>query len=766
MIGAMGTATGANYTVYGADIPDPDPCLTPGVCASNVLFLPGIEGSRLYEGTGCGKSSEEKLWEPLADTLIDILLGAGNDKMRDLFLNASGQSLCSDIYVKEGGVIDTVRGDNIYQTFINEMNGLKTGGDINDWKAVAYDWRLSLDDLVNKGTARDGNVYYSEASSTPYIEQTLRSLARSSKTGKVSIVAHSNGGLVAKKLLDKLGSGTSASLVDKLIMVGVPQSGAPEALGAALVGHNAGIYKYGFPIVSNDVAREFAQNAPMVYHLFPSANYFSSVSSDIDHPVIRFSGAGYNTESTAYGATIDNIAERDNFLLATDGGRTDPVASNLSIPEILSSLLIDYSNTTHVALDAWIPPNGITVSQITGWGADTIAGIDFFTPVLADALTAIDAPRAYRPIFTEDGDGTVPIPSALMIASSTSVKKYWVDLDSYFRDTSIERNHKDLFEIPSLETFIKNIIKNSTSTLPTYISTSQPSPTGRNKLTFLLHSPLTLQFTDGSGNITGIGADNSMTQNIPDSSYGEFGEVKYITVPTGNYTLTMRGQDTGKFMLEMQELSGNSLTTWSTLASVPATSQTLASLTISGGLSTVSPLLVDTNGDGSSVITLTPILGEYVNYVAPVQDPTTIILSRSTTVSTGPTVPMIEATTTVSAEEEEFTNATTSAVTQHAVTNSIESPQASTKILEVTEKPKVEKKLSEPIVVETKKEVIEPDAVEEPQKGNVTPQTASAYDSSNNPLSNILLVIAYVTLIIIGLWYVWKKYFHSRKNET
>ncbi|MFH1178513.1 MAG: hypothetical protein V1711_02205, partial [bacterium] len=43
--------------------PPPDPCDTPEACASNVLFLPGIEGSRLYEGNGCGKGGEEKLWE-------------------------------------------------------------------------------------------------------------------------------------------------------------------------------------------------------------------------------------------------------------------------------------------------------------------------------------------------------------------------------------------------------------------------------------------------------------------------------------------------------------------------------------------------------------------------------------------------------------------------------------------------------------------------------------------------------------------------------
>src|SRR3989344_973321 len=53
-------------------------------CNSNVLFLPGIEGSRLYEGTACDKSAEEKLWDPVADSTIKILRGAGDEKVKRL----------------------------------------------------------------------------------------------------------------------------------------------------------------------------------------------------------------------------------------------------------------------------------------------------------------------------------------------------------------------------------------------------------------------------------------------------------------------------------------------------------------------------------------------------------------------------------------------------------------------------------------------------------------------------------------------------------
>jgi pimeloyl-ACP methyl ester carboxylesterase len=58
--------------------------------------------------------------------------------------------------------------------------------------------------LNNGSQTLDGKIYYrgtNAATSTPYIIQELRRLAATSKTGKVTIIAHSNGGLLAKALL-------------------------------------------------------------------------------------------------------------------------------------------------------------------------------------------------------------------------------------------------------------------------------------------------------------------------------------------------------------------------------------------------------------------------------------------------------------------------------------------------------------------------------------------------------------------------------------
>lgn len=705
----------------------PDPCATPGACVSNVLFLPGIEGSRLYEGVGCiASAAEEKLWDPVAESNFAILRGAGDDKVKKLFLDSTGESVCSDVYAKADGIIDTIHGNNIYKSFIDEMKGLVTDGTIADWKAAAYDWRFSLTDLLNNGAERGGKIFYEESTSTPYIEQTLRALAGSSKTGKVTIVAHSNGGLVAKALLNKLGSEASKSLVDKVILVGAPQSGAPLGMGALLYGLDQGISSWSISILHTDVARELAINSPMAYHLLPSEDYLTSIASDANHPLARFAGEAYSKEISAYGSTISNTDELDNFLLAKEGGREKPKESDVTKAEIGNATLIDYANGQHAALDNWAPPAGIEVDQIAGWGADTIAGIDFYTSPKGKT-------RQYDPIITEDGDGVVPVPSALMMATSTSVKSYWLNLFNYNDDTNSNRRHRDIFEIPSLEDFIKNIIKNSANTLPIYISTSQPSSlTDNKKLIFFLHSPLTLELTDSSGNVTGLAEDDSMTQDIPDSTYGEFGEVKYIIVPEGSYTLAMHGQDSGTFSLDMQEISGGVVTASSTIANVPTTPSTLASLTISGGLNTISALTVDENGDGGNMIIIAPKVGETVNYEPPIPVPEPAKSSAggggTWAVSIPASTPIVTATTT-------NIFATTTQMTA-----------TSTPIGTIPMKPIQEKKKA-------------PTAVALPPKVSIPiPQTASVYDgASQQPLFAKLGMAVYNGLH--GFWLALIRFF-------
>ncbi len=739
--------------------PAPDLCATPGACASNVLFLPGIEGSRLYEGIGCSKAAEEKLWDPI-DSYIGILLRKGDKKVQDLSLDSMGNSLCSDIYTKEGDIIDSVGGSSIYASLVSEMDGLKSDGTIKDWKPVAYDWRLSLTDLLSKGSVHDGKIYYGEATSTPYIEQTLRALATSSKTGKVTIIAHSNGGLVAKALLNKLGGPTAKSLVDKIVMVGVPQSGAPEDIGATLFGYEAGIYQFGIPIVSDAAVRAFALNSPMAYHLLPSEDYLESTMGDSEHPVIRFSGDAYAKEQSAYGSTIANRVALDDYLLAKEGGRTTPRANALRDAAILNPELIAYANDQHASLDAWTPPEGIEVDQIAGWGIDTVGGIDFYSLPPIGVLSALEPTRAYRPFLIEDGDGTVPVPSALMMASSPDVKRYWLNLDSYYKATKIKRSHSDLFEIPSLQSFIKDLVTKSASSLPIYISQDQPvSVSAGKKLTFFLHSSPTLKLTDASGNVTGMAPDGSVTQDIPGSTYSEFGEVKYITVPENStYELTIHGQSDDTFSLDIQESAGGTITTSSTMTSIPATASTVAHLTIADGVRSASALTVDINGDGTDVITLVPKVGEIVTYEPPVSPPEEEPQPQSPPEQQSQQViigggaggdPVVTTTHQVAVPTTTSTIATTTGVIEPIATTTVD-------IATTTEVAILKKKVT-PIVA-MRQTRVQKVATLPPKREVVTvPQLASVYEASQQPLLKKWGIAVYNK--VYELWSALKKLF-------
>lgn len=595
-----------------------------GPQVSNVLFLPGIKGSRLYSDENrCGViGCDNKLWDPASS--VDV---------QDLYLTPDGKSSRSDIYAKEGDIVDeiSILGTPIkkkfYASFIEDMNELQAsttynGGDF-EWKAAAYDWRLSLDDIINNGVERDGKIYYEEASSTPYIEQTLRELAATSTTGKVTIIAHSNGGLVTKALLAKLGDAETARLIDKIIFVGVPQTGAPQALGGLLFGDREGLPLDLLPAIATPaVARGLAEYSPMAYHLMPSNRYLSD-TQDPSHSIIGFSGSVlYGNERSAYGSSIDTITELDDFLLARDGGRTKPETSDAKSANVLSSSLITYANTTHDSLDSWVPPASVTLYQIAGWGANTISGIDFYDEKKILGINT-GYKRQYRPIFVEDGDGVVPVPSALTLSAASNVENYWVDLQKA-RIGLTKYDHGNLFELKKLNDFVFNILTGgSLDTSDETVRASQPGPTPNgSRLIFQLHSPLTLGLYDASGNFTGLNPDGSVSENIPGAEYGEFGDVKYLIAPAGSpYQLVMLGQSAGTFSLDIQEQTGNTITSSATIADVPTTASTIAKLTITNGVADASSLAVDTDGNGTTDTTVSAQVGGTVNYV-PATPPT------------------------------------------------------------------------------------------------------------------------------------------------
>jgi pimeloyl-ACP methyl ester carboxylesterase len=606
---------------------------------SNVLFLPGIEGSRLYEpATGCNTHTsdcvEEKIWEPQNDASAHAL-----------FLDENGKSV-HELYAKEGDVVsraaipNTLARQDLYTSFFTYLDSLKESGSIADWKPIAYDWRLSLPDILSGGNERNGKIFYQEATTTPYIAQELRRLAATSKTGKVTIVAHSNGGLLAKALMQQLGDEETARLVDQVVLVGAPQSGPPADVATLLYGYGTSLIfdqcatapligPLCQHLLTRSTARSFAEHSPMAYHLLPSQQYFDDVS-DPSHRVVRFDNATqYPNEVAAYGFTIDSSDELKDFLQAAEGGRTKPKASETGKANVLSETnLLTYAQSMHTALDTWTPPASVRVHEIAGWGADTVAGIEYYViPSFSDILHGLTT--GYRPVFTEDGDGTVPVPSALQIPAAENVQPYWLRLDTA---TAGKHTHADIFESPALRALIDGIL-HKTDSIPDGVQRTRPSTHDANKkLIFILHGP------------------GSLTVRNAEATYGTLGDDTYAIAPAGNeYDLLVQDFLSDSFTLDVQQLENDAVTGTNTFSNVPVTPESV--ITLSGtDLTDSTTLEVDANGDGTTDTTV-PIDTE--STAAPDPTPATLSDTGSATVGTSPadtaTVPVPTATTPVSA---------------------------------------------------------------------------------------------------------------------
>ena len=572
---------------------------------TSIMFFPGVMGSRLYE------AGDEK-WVSRSDS-----------KHARLTLDTNGKSL-NQIYTKddtqsindepETGIVDEASfGVNIYNSFINDLRNWKIDGTVTDYAFIPYDWRLSLEDIITNGaTSSPDKLSYigTQVFSESYILKKLTELGSISE--KIVLIGHSNGGLVIKALTQKLRETNNPlyNQIDKIIFIAVPQVGTPEAVLNLLHGTSLG---QGL-VMSNQRARQLSENMPAVYNLLPSAGYFSTVlpGYTVDKVVSFENNPIYDPQLSQYGVFVSNSTELRNFVLGSDG-RAKPAYLDTDSPNIGNTGLYADTEAMHAILDSWQPASTTRVIQVGGWGEETLAGINYKTCQNQSSPVPY---KCFKPQFVIDGDGTVVVPSALwMSTSSPNVERWWVDLGQYnkSRPTILKTKHADILEISNLTEFVKSRVMNQNFTDDIVVNSDSTLISGDTRLHFTLHSPLTLGVTDALGRYTGQDPiTNEIIEEIPNVDFRVIGGTQFLSIPSDMVgQVKLKGYENGVFALDIDKQQGNSVIESTSFQGIPTSTTTVVTLNINN-LVASSTMNIDSNGDGTVDLLLYAKLGEIV----------------------------------------------------------------------------------------------------------------------------------------------------------
>ena len=556
---------------------------------SNVAFLPGLKGSRLYKESLLDGDKEDMLWLPT---------NLHGEDIENLFLNTDGTSKNPDIYTKD--IIDIaykyILNKEVYYKFTDFIKKYSENKEI-EFEVFPYDWRLSLDSIIDQGTQikEDGeNIMKLE-----FIVDGVKELAEKSATGKTTIITHSNGGLLVKVLVDRLGENAS-KYIDKILLVSSPQLGTPLSLEALLHADTQQLgYKDVGLLLNEETARIFGENMPSAYNLLPSEKYFEKVAS----PVLEFDSSVSKIEELRNRSNnaISNFDDMYQFLLGDFGAREKPYSWDIDHPNVVNNELLDKTKELRdEILDNWIIPEEIDVIQIVGYGQNTIKGIKYSCGFGCNSLSSLDRELE----FTVEGDGTVVSPSA----AAMNVPTYYFDLNNYNYWNDKNFDHADILEIEPLQDFIGGIITDSIEedNLPENIFYGKPTSIKASKR-IILKSPVDIDIYDENNEHVGL-VDSPdeypsvkfYEAKIPNSYYIESAGHKYVGFSgdeNEEYEIKLEGLDLGTFTLEIESVENGEVVKVDQFIDIPVNRGSEGILKVSSN--EIKELKLDVDGDGN-----------------------------------------------------------------------------------------------------------------------------------------------------------------------
>ena len=511
-----------------------------------VIIVPGLLGTEISKLTADGP---EKLWLDLARNLLDI----GDEFMDALQFNEDLTPFDTSLTIGDvirKKVLDLTLVDvKVFDYSDGLINEFKNQGYIEneDLFLFPYDWRYGVsEDIVTK------------------LKQKISDILTQTGSDKVDIVAHSMGGLITKKYVVD----NPEHYLNKVVMVGVPNTGAPKAVKNLIVGD-------GNLLTANSAMKKISKNMPAAYDVLPSQEYFDKKGSFVE--VIDRTEAGYTYKDLSF-------EESNSFLVA------DHSLNSQALIEAMDLHTIEFDNYDMRTTE-------LDLYSINGCKTSTLGKVREVRQGKFDSIVT-DAVSYMAPIQVP-GDGTVPL------ESSTSLP---IDQENKFY--ALEGEHKDMLTTAGIRQKIVNILSGSELSTQNEdgedIITQDIAQCELNGRAIAIYSPLAIEIIDQDGNRAGFYDDGtSVENNIPNASFEVFGEQKFVFLPTDGgqtYTINVTGTGTGVFTLTDAVIEFGEVVTMQVFENIAVTPSLLGSITLADNTT----LSLDTDGDGDDDQTLTP----------------------------------------------------------------------------------------------------------------------------------------------------------------
>lgn len=464
----------------------------------------------------------------------------------------------------------------------------------------AYDWRKSVADAASqlKGYIRCIQQFY------PGYE--------------INIIAHSMGGLVARRYaLNALKNGEQ-HYIDIQITIGTPWLGAPRAIGILQTGEYGEVNVLVLPSTLRTIAEYF----PGAQELLPSERYFQRNGS----------------------AFIENGWD-------VDGNK------NTSEP-------YDYAKWTRIANQIYPQGHACEAPSLCRAGSNnqqfhTFAGQDDWQNIFSEieyhyivgiqskeatvkSLTAEKIPLCHPSsscIVVEGliphyglGDGTVPVISAQRGLADSTTDGDVITIhpmtpeQGWFGAKDGDVDHVKLTHNPQVHLKILNILKTQGEVMATQINraTLSAEPAYYVKA----YGGGSAQVVNVTGQVTGILSDTYRVYGATEVAYHTIGENAFsVVIPTsGAYTLTFKSEDT-PFFVEIRKGTGDAISEAIRYqdVSIPPTSTVMLVLDSANVL----PLLYDDTGDGFADTPITPTVVLSGAVAADIQPPVISIVTAT-----------------------------------------------------------------------------------------------------------------------------------------